>query len=51
MDHRGDTIQILHQFAEDELREDLNRQTNLNLQVSYFRSGFVCRKSGTRVHV
>jgi LPS-assembly protein len=33
MDHRGDTIQILHQFAEDELREDLNRQTNLNLQV------------------
>lgn len=33
MDHRGDTIQILHQFAQDELREDLNRQTNLNLQV------------------
>jgi len=33
MDHRGDTIQILHQFAEDEFREDLNRQTNLNLQV------------------
>lgn len=33
MDHRGDTVQVLHQFAEDEFREDLNRQTNLNLQV------------------
>lgn len=33
MDHRGDTVQVLHQFAEDDLSEDLNRQTNLNLQV------------------
>ena len=33
MDHRGDTFQILHQFAEDDRNEDLNRQTNLNVQV------------------
>ncbi|MFH0957700.1 MAG: LPS assembly protein LptD [Pseudomonadota bacterium] len=33
MDHRGDTVQVLHQFAEDDFREELNRQTNLNLQV------------------
>lgn len=33
MDHRGDTFQILHQFAEDERNEDLNRQTNLNVQL------------------
>lgn len=32
MDHRGDTFQILHQFAEDNRNEDLNRQTNLNVQ-------------------
>ncbi len=33
MDHRGDLIRILHQFTEDDKREDLNRQTNLNMQV------------------
>ncbi len=33
MDHRGDLLRVLHQFTEDEKREDLNRQTNVNLQV------------------
>lgn len=33
MDHRGDTVRVLHQFTEDDKREDLNRQTNLNLQA------------------
>jgi LPS-assembly protein len=33
MDHRGDLLRVLHQFTEDERREDLNRQTNVNLQV------------------
>lgn len=33
MDHRGDTIRVLHQFIQDDKHEDLNRQTNLNLQV------------------
>lgn len=32
MDHRGDTLRIFHQFAEGEMRQDLNRQTNLALQ-------------------
>jgi len=33
MDHRGDLLRVLHQFTEDQKREDLNRQTNVNLQV------------------
>lgn len=33
MDQRGDLLRVLHQFTEDERREDLNRQTNVNLQV------------------
>lgn len=33
MDHRGDLVRVLHQFTEDDRREDLNRQTNVNLQV------------------
>lgn len=33
MDHRGDLVRVVHQFTEDERREDLNRQTNVNLQV------------------
>ncbi|MBM3301888.1 MAG: LPS assembly protein LptD, partial [Deltaproteobacteria bacterium] len=33
MDHRGDVLRVLHHFTEDERREDLNRQTNVNLQV------------------
>lgn len=33
MDHRGDLIRILHQFTEGDRHEDLNRQTNVNLQV------------------
>jgi len=33
MDHRGDVVRVLHQFTEDENQEDLNRQTNVNLQV------------------
>ncbi|MBI5248135.1 MAG: LPS-assembly protein LptD [Desulfomonile tiedjei] len=33
MDHRGDLIRVLHQFTESDRREDLNRQTNVNLQV------------------
>ncbi len=33
MDHRGDLIRVLHQFTEGDRREDLNRQTNVNLQV------------------
>jgi LPS-assembly protein len=32
MDHRGDTLRIFHQFAEGDMRQDLNRQTNLALQ-------------------
>lgn len=33
MDHRGDMVRVLHQFTEDEKQADLNRQTNVNLQV------------------
>jgi LPS-assembly protein len=33
MDGRGDLFRVLHQFTEDNKREDLNRQTNINLQV------------------
>ncbi|MEJ2715887.1 MAG: LPS assembly protein LptD [Deltaproteobacteria bacterium] len=33
MDHRGDLLRVLHQFVEDETRKDLNRQTNVNVQV------------------
>lgn len=33
MDHRGDLFRVLHQYTEDDRREDLNRQTNLNLQL------------------
>jgi len=33
MDHRGDLVRVLHQFTEDVRREDLNRQTNVNLQL------------------
>ncbi len=33
MDHRGDLFRVVHQFTEDDKREDLNRQTNMNLQV------------------
>jgi lipopolysaccharide assembly outer membrane protein LptD (OstA) len=38
MDHRGDLIRVLHQFTEDDRREDLNRQTNVNLQVKLLSS-------------
>jgi LPS-assembly protein len=33
MDHRGDMMRVLHQFIEDENQTELNRQTNVNLQV------------------
>jgi len=33
MDHRGDQLRVLHQFTQDDKREDLNRQTNINLLV------------------
>lgn len=33
MDHRGDLVRVLHQFIEDERAADLNRQTNVSLQV------------------
>ena len=33
MDHRGDLFRVLHQYTEDDKREDLNRQTNVNLQL------------------
>jgi len=33
MDHRGDTFRVFHQFAEGEMRQDLNRQTNVNVQA------------------
>jgi lipopolysaccharide assembly outer membrane protein LptD (OstA) len=33
MDHRGDMLRVLHHFTEDEKREDLNRQTNVNFQL------------------
>lgn len=33
MDHRGDLVRVLHQFTEDEMRQDLNRQTNVSVQV------------------
>jgi len=33
MDHRGDLFRVLHQFTEDEKRDDLNRQTNVTCQV------------------
>ncbi len=31
MDHRGDLVRVLHQFIEDRMHRDLNRQTNVNL--------------------
>ncbi len=33
MDHRGDLLRVVHQFTDNEKNEDLNRQTNVNLQV------------------
>jgi LPS-assembly protein len=33
MDGRGDLVRILHQFTADNKHKDLNRQTNVNLQV------------------
>jgi LPS-assembly protein len=33
MDHRGDMLRVVHQFSEDENKRDLNRQTNVNMQV------------------
>ena len=33
MDHRGDLVRVLHQFTDDERHQDLNRQTNVNLQL------------------
>jgi lipopolysaccharide assembly outer membrane protein LptD (OstA) len=33
MDHRGDLIRVFHQFTEDEAAKDMNRQTNVNLQL------------------
>jgi LPS-assembly protein len=33
MDHRGDTLRVFHEFAEGAMRQDLNRQTNVNLHV------------------
>ncbi len=33
MDHRGDLFRVLHQFTEDETAKDLNRQTNVNVQL------------------
>jgi LPS-assembly protein len=33
MDHRGDLVRVLHQFTDDDRHQDLNRQTNVNLQV------------------
>jgi LPS-assembly protein len=33
MDGRGDLFRVLHQFTEDNKREDLNRQTNVNVQL------------------
>jgi LPS-assembly protein len=33
MDHRGDLVRVLHQFTEDQKMEDLNKQTNVTLQV------------------
>lgn len=33
MDHRGDLFRVMHQFSDDEKREDATRQTNLNVQL------------------
>ena len=33
MDQRGDLVRVVHQFNQDEKGRDLNRQTNVNLQV------------------
>jgi LPS-assembly protein len=33
MDHRGDLMRVVHHFVEDDQKKDLNRQTNVNLQV------------------
>lgn len=33
MDHRGDMVRVLHQFTEDKMRLDLNRQTNVSVQL------------------
>ncbi len=33
MDHRGDLVRVLHQFTEGDRLQDLNRQTNVNVQV------------------
>jgi len=33
MDHRGDLFRILHQFTETEKKEEVSRQTNVNLHL------------------
>ena len=33
MDHRGDLFRVLHQFTETEKKEDVSRQTNVNLHL------------------
>ena len=33
MDHRGDMLRVFHQFTEDKAAQDMNRQTNVNLQL------------------
>jgi LPS-assembly protein len=33
MDHRGDMVRVLHQFIEGEMKQDLNRQTNVSVQL------------------
>lgn len=38
MDHRGDLLRVLHQFTEDQAKNDLNQQTNVNLQVKLLDS-------------
>lgn len=47
MDHRGDLVRVVHQFTEDEKHENLNRQTNVSLQLKltsalecYFQSQY-----------
>ncbi|MCA1962298.1 MAG: LPS assembly protein LptD [Desulfomonile sp.] len=38
MDHRGDMVRVLHQFTEDGMRRDLNRQTNVSVQLKLLSS-------------
>ncbi len=33
MDHRGDRMRVVHQFTRDDTGKDLNRQTNVNVQL------------------